>query len=83
MPQRISCRGNEAEPAGADRARRASCGHPATYRFKTGRSRGNFRARVSSNQDPRFPEMSMSLRDAHGDMLTAIRRAWEDAQRSE
>lgn len=26
---------------------------------------------------------TMSLRDAHGDILTAIRRAWEDAQRSE
>lgn len=25
---------------------------------------------------------TMSLRDAHGDLLTAIRRAWEDAQRS-
>src|SRR5690606_23756568 len=31
---------------------------------KTGRSSGNFPARVSSNQDPRFPEMSMSLHDA-------------------
>ena len=26
---------------------------------------------------------TMSLRDAHGDILTAIRRAWEDAQKSE
>ena len=23
---------------------------------------------------------TMSLRDSHGDILTAIRRAWEDAQ---
>lgn len=26
---------------------------------------------------------TMSLRDAHGDILTAIRRAWEDAQKGE
>ena len=64
----------------------AENGHPLTENSSSDADRARWEA-FSDDDRARAADIvsgaTMSLRDAHGDILTAIRRAWEDAQKGE